>query len=272
MSSSPFPRWKTQGDAFDRIFGEAVTTTDTSALLRSREQQLSVVDAVIDDYRRLSVRLGPEDRERIDRHLSALREVETAIEGLDVTTSCEVPTREDASTGDIPAAGAIHLEMMVRAMACNLTPVTVMQWGTGQSGINHRFIGVDRAHHGLSHEDHGDSRVLDELTAVNQWYSEQLATLLDKMSAIVEGDGQTLLDHSVVLWCNELGRGDTHDRRNIPYVLAGKAGGALRTGRYVRYDQAPHGNLFVSILNALGIPDTSFGDPDFSDGPLTGLG
>jgi len=86
-----------------------------------------------------------------------------------------------------------------------------------------------------------------------------------------EADGQSLLDHSVVLWCNELGKGNSHTKRDIPYVLAGGAGGALPTGRYLRYGEAPHGNLFVSILNAVGVPDTSFGDPDFCTGPLPGL-
>jgi hypothetical protein len=91
------------------------------------------------------------------------------------------------------------------------------------------------------------------------------------MSAVREGDGGRLLDHSAVLWVNELGKGNNHNFNDIPYVLAGGAAGSLLGGRYLRYPAAPHGDLFVSVMQALGLDESSFGDPEYVRGPLPGL-
>ena len=79
-----------------------------------------------------------------------------------------------------------------------------------------------------------------------------------------------MLDGSIVFWVNELSTGTDHNRRNLPYVLAGGGNGAIRTGRYVQYNGEPHNRLYASLLNMYGVPTTSFGDPAFG-GTLTGL-
>jgi hypothetical protein len=82
-----------------------------------------------------------------------------------------------------------------------------------------------------------------------------------------------VFDGTLILWINELAKGNTHGRQNASYVLAGSAGGALTTGRVLNYEgqSIPHNNLLVSILNAMGVPDTRFGKADWCTGPLTGL-
>jgi hypothetical protein len=91
------------------------------------------------------------------------------------------------------------------------------------------------------------------------------------MSEIPEGDG-TLLDNTIVLWCNELGRGNSHTRKKIPWVIAGSGGGALRTGRTLKFpDGTPHNKLHVSLLNAFGIETDRFGNPNYGTGQLAGL-
>jgi hypothetical protein len=98
-----------------------------------------------------------------------------------------------------------------------------------------------------------------------------MAALMTKMKAVPEGDG-TLLDHTLILWANELAIGNVHSRTDAPYVLGGGAGGALRTGRFLTYaGDVPHNNLLVSLMNIMGLPDQTFGKPDWCTGPLTGL-
>jgi len=111
------------------------------------------------------------------------------------------------------------------------------------------------------------------LTRINTWYAQQLAGLISRLKTTPDGAGGTLFDNTLVLWCNELAKGNTHGRLGAPYVLAGGAGSGLRTGRFLRYDGQglPHNNLLLSILNAMGVPDRSFGKPDWCTGPLTGL-
>ena len=111
------------------------------------------------------------------------------------------------------------------------------------------------------------------LTKINTWYAQQFAALIARLKATPDAAGGTLFDGTLLLWCNELAKGNTHSRSGAPYVLAGSAGGALQTGRYLSYDGQglPHNNLLVSILNAMGLPDTKFGKPEWCTGPLTGL-
>ena len=263
----PVPPMDDPAVAFDRIFGSGVT--DPMRLAELKAQRETVLDAVMDDYHRLNSRLGADDRRRLDAHLTAIRDVETRIAAADTMTACEIPGRP--GDGGYPEKGRAHLDLMVMSMACELTPVTSMQWSTAQGGTRFSWLGIDRGHHDLSHDGDSNEDTKNAIAAINHWYAEQFAYLLEQMKAIPEADGGSLLDHSVVLWCNELGRGNSHTREDIPYVLAGRAGGGMRTGRYLQYGNEPHGNLFVSIMNALGIDQSTFGDPDYCTGPLTGL-
>ena len=80
-----------------------------------------------------------------------------------------------------------------------------------------------------------------------------------------------MLDNTLVFWCNELARGNAHSHDNMPFLLAGGAGGALPTGRFLSYNGQPHNNLLVSLMNYMGAPTKSFGDPNFCTGALTQL-
>ena len=133
--------------------------------------------------------------------------------------------------------------------------------------------GVNEGHHDLSHRPDSEPAALAKLTKINTWYAQQLATLITRLKAMPDGAGGSVFDDTLILWANELAKGNTHGRQNAGYVLAGNAGGALRTGRVLNYEGQglPHNNLLVSILNAMGVPDTTFGKTDWCTGPLTGL-
>jgi hypothetical protein len=254
--------------AFDRIFGGGVE--DPARLEEIQAQRRSVLNAVMDDYRRLNARLGADDRRRLDQHLTAISDVEREIASIDVTTACEIPDRPTVSS--YPDAVAAHMRLAVMAMSCELTPVVTFQWTTGQGGITYSWLGHSDAHHTISHEGDSNTTAQQQLTEINTWYAEQLASLLADMKSVTEADGGTLLDHSVVFWANEIGKGNDHRRNDMPYVLAGKAGGSIRPGRYLHYGNESHSDLFVGIMNALDIEDTTFGDPEFCTGPIGGLG
>ena len=116
-----------------------------------------------------------------------------------------------------------------------------------------------------------EAQAMTKLTQINAWYAEQFATLIAGLQSYPEGEG-TLFVNSLLLWSNELGKGNSHSRMRAPYVLAGSAGGALETGRYLRYDgDPPHNELLVSVLNVLGVPYQSFGLADWCKGPLSGI-
>jgi hypothetical protein len=130
--------------------------------------------------------------------------------------------------------------------------------------------GVTRGHHDLSHDGDGTTDTVEQITRINVWLTEQFNYLLEAMKRVPEGNG-TMLDNTLVLWVNELSRGNAHSHPNMPYLLAGGAGGALRTGRFLKYDKASHNNLLVSCMNMMGVPATTFGNPSFCTGPLANL-
>ena len=80
-----------------------------------------------------------------------------------------------------------------------------------------------------------------------------------------------MLDHTVVLWVNELSKGNSHSHQRMPFVLAGSGGGYFRTGRYVTHVNAPHNDLLVSLQNAFGVEEQVFGAPEYCRGPLANL-
>ena len=129
------------------------------------------------------------------------------------------------------------------------------------------FMGMgDQDGHSLSHAGDGSDEQA-EWGRTLTWYSEQFATLLDKLDAIPEGDG-TMLDHTLILWCNELSRGNTHSHADMPFVLAGGAGGALQTGRHLVYQNEPHNNLLLACAQLMGVDTDTFGHPDYCTRPL----
>jgi hypothetical protein len=135
-----------------------------------------------------------------------------------------------------------------------------------------RWIDVDEGHHELSHHDDGNRPSQDKLTRINRWYCEQLAYLADRLAATPEpgGDG-SLLDNTLLIWTNELGKGNSHTLDNIPFVLVG-GGLGFRMGRSLKYPQVPHNRLLLALAQAFGHDLQRFGNPDYcGDGPLTGL-
>jgi hypothetical protein len=278
VANQPLPPQDDPAAVYDTVFADL--HTDPGVLARLRQRRQSILDTVGGEYTRLSSRLGAADRQRLDAHLAAVREVETRLT-TDLTIAnpaCHDPTvtpvTKDANDS-FPAVGSLQMDLLVMALACDITRVASLQWSRSVSQTRFTWlpVPVPEGHHDLSHRGDDDAAAVDKLTRINNWYAQQFASLLDRLAAVPDANGTTLLDNTLVLWCNELAKGNTHGRVGAPYVLAGSAGGALRTGRFVRYDGQglPHNNLLVSILNAMDVPDRTFGKPDWCTGPLTGL-
>lgn len=277
-SGHSIPPENNPGAAYDRLFHDLGAPASASAnKLRKRRQR--VLDLILDDYRRLIPQLGKEDRERVDAHLSALAQTERQLLESqpmgNLSLGCVKPTRQTPENHNVPQQtpdiGRIQMDLLVSALTCDLTRVATLQWSRAESDLKLPWIGVTRdTHHGLSHLGDSDGPGQSDLVTINNWYAQQFASLLARMKAVKEGDG-TLLDNSVVVWANEMGKGNSHSLEDVPFVLAGKAGGSLKTGRYLQYSAMPHNNLWVSVLNALGIPTTVYGDATVCTGPLPDL-
>ena len=126
---------------------------------------------------------------------------------------------------------------------------------------------VPEGHHDLSHHG-GNKEKLEKIRTINRFHVEQLAYLLEKLQAVKEGEG-SLLDNCMILYGSGIGDGNRHNHDQLPILLAGKGGGAIQTGRHVRYPRnTPLMNLYLSLLDRVGIHADSFGD---STGRLQGI-
>jgi len=271
----PLPPEDDPARVFARVFADL--TRDPGELARVRAHRKSVLDRVAGRYQRLSARLGEGDRRKLEAHLAAIRDIETRLD-IDpgARATCRAPSvaLQPGAAGlndAFPAVGKLQMDLLVMALACDLTRVASLQWSRAVSQVRFSWLAIAEGHHDLSHLGDENEVAQDKLMRINRWYAEQLAYLIAAMKAVPEGDG-TLFDSSLILWCNELAKGNVHSRKDAAYVLAGRAGGAIKTGRYLRYDgNVPHNDLLVSLVNAMGVDDTTFGRPDWCTGPLPNL-
>jgi hypothetical protein len=257
---------------YSRIFANANLSDDQLKKLIAERQ--SVLDFLKDDISRLQSRVSSEDKAKLEAHLGGIRGIEQGL--ANAGNGCKplmMPAKYDAHAMDkFPDAARLQLDLMILAHKCDMTKVSTYMWANADSWQYFPWIGVNEEHHTLSHSGDNDAAATQKLITINTWHSTEFNYMLDQFAAVTEADGSNMLDNMLILWGNELGAGNTHTYKNIPWVIAGTAGGHLKTGRQVNYKDMPHNNLLVSVCNAMGFDDvTTFGIPGVCTGPLMGL-
>jgi Protein of unknown function (DUF1552) len=278
-ASQPLPPDNSPASVFTRVF--STLGTNGSQAQRLAAERKSVLDAVIANYTKVNPRLGAADRAKLDAHLTNVRDLETRVAavGATVGASCAkpaMPTGDYKMNASFPAVGKLQMDLLVMAMACDLTRVGTVQWENSVGGTQFTWVDptITRGHHDMSHDDDSNADTMEKLTKINIWYAQQLNYLLTALAAVPEPTASgmgTMLDNTVVVWCNELAKGNIHSHAPQPFVLAGGAGGALQTGRFLQFNKVPHNNLLVSLINLMGGTATTFGNPAYCTGPLAGI-
>jgi hypothetical protein len=256
---------------FDRLFGSGI---DTGAAERERERARrgSVLDFVQSNLEGVSRGLGAADRQRLDAHLTSVREIANALDGADSTGACVVPAAPSAGdpTGRdaFPRVGPVQQQLAMAALACEQTRVVTIQWGDHGGGVTFDWLGISDDYHFTAHR--GNVPPLEnavEYLPAARWFAERFRALLELMQAIDLGDG-SLLDHTVVAWLSPVG----HGVAEVPVLLAGGERTGLRTGRFLQVEGGHTNDLMVSLSHLMGVEEvTTFGDPAHSTGPLAGL-
>ena len=260
--------------AYGRLFQDV--TSMPSDIDRLRAERRSVLDLVGQEVTALRCALGSDDRPRLDQHLETVRELERGL-AFTAGAECNAPMLgaelDVKANANFPVVGQKQMDVIVAALACDLTRVATLQWSNGASQTHHTWVGVDFTHHGVSHGSEGVTA--DEntrrgwLVKIETWYATQFKYLLDKLSAIPEGDG-TMLDNTVCVWIHEQSNGGSHQRTDMPFVLAGSCGGFFGTGRCLDLKGRPHNDLLVSLAHAMDVQLDKFGDQNFT-GPIEEL-
>lgn len=263
--TQPLPKTTNPQVVFDTLFAGFDASATSAELERRRKYKKSVLDYSIAETSSLKAKLATGDARKLDEFLSGVRDLEKKIAAP--AAICTVPGKP-AADHPYPDKVKIMADLMVLAMQCDLTRVITFMIGNAGSGRSYDFIGVSGGHHSISH--HGSNQGnYDKLKKIDKWEVTQYAYLLEKMDAVVEANGATLLDNSMVFFSSEITDGDRHNHDNCPVVVGGRGGGAFKTGRHLTYPKQSIARLFISMLNAADVPVTRFGD---ADQPLGNLG
>ncbi len=254
---------------FERLFGDA----NPLAAQRRRARRKSVLDAVLGELAAVSGQVSATDRRVLDAHATTVREVERRIEAVTMpSATCVRPPEPMPPDGPdaFPVLAELQLDLLALALACDVTRVASLQFSRSASPLVFRWANVGIEHHELSHHTDDDPQARADITTIHRWYAQRVARFLAVLEATPAGAGTTLLDQSVVIWGNELGQGNTHSHRSVPFVVAGTGGGSLRSG-VLETNGGSHAELLLACAQAAGASFTSFGDPSFCRGPLPGV-
>jgi len=241
-------------NVFDRMFGDV----GDEALLARRQRMLDINRAEIRDLRG---RLGAEEKQRLDAHLDALDAVERAIAGGSLCDAPVAPAYYDVNENDnFPTVAQQQIDLAVQALACGMTNVATVQLSHTVGPTVFTWLGQSDGHHSLSHTSDSDTVNVDNYIQCERWFAEQFAYLLDQLTVLEDPvTGGSMLDTTLVLWAQELGDGRMHTCVDVPWVIAGNAGGFFTTGRKLDLGGATHDGVLTSIANAFGLEVESFG-------------
>src|SRR5688572_26464885 len=253
--TTPLPMEINPRVVFERLFGEPGTPEQRAA---RRQRERSILDFVTQETSRLRTELGQRDRGRLDQYLTNVRELERRIQQAEAHNRSRV-LPSDAPVG-VPEAYEDHVrllyDLLVVAYEAELTRVFTYMVARELSARTYPQVGVPEQHHQVSH--HGnDPAMIAKVVKINTYHSELLASFLEKLQSLPDGDG-TLLDHSLIVYGGGMGNPNLHAAGPLPMVAFG--GGAGRGNRHLQAaPNTPVGNLWLGVANAFGSSMDSFG-------------
>jgi len=260
-ATNPLPFEKNPRYVFERLFGDGGRIDPAAAAVRDAADRSSL-DAVTERITELKTQLGPGDRRKLDEYVTSIRDVERRIQVAMTKRPVDLP--EATRPPGIPDAWTEHVKLMfdlqTLALQADLTRVWTFLYGREATSMSFPHLDISMGHHEISHHNFEKDK-LDALAKINVNQSELFAYFLTKLDALKEGNS-TLLDHSLIMYGSSLSVPTSHSQRDLPILLAGGAAGRVAGGRYIRYagDTTPLTNLYLTMLDRVGVPTEKLGD------------
>lgn len=258
---------------FHRLFHQSPANEQARQLRRLDERQ-SILDLLLDEARTIQGQLGRDDRSRLDEYLTSVREVEERLRVSRLWETRERPRTSEAAPEDVRDPKrffdklALMLDLARLAFESDSTRIVTLMVDAFATPVFQLKPGAETSdgYHNLSH--HGqDPAKLKQLEDADRRQMQLLGRLMEQLAQRRDRD-QSLLDRTLILFGSNMGDANTHDNTNLPLLLAG---GGLRHGRHLAYSREfnrPLSNLFVTMLQWLGVETDRFGS---SDGELSEL-
>ena len=250
----------------NRLFG----SSDKPGALTQRDPlDRAMLDLVIGGARDLRKKLGTDDAQKLDEYLDAVRAVERRIAGIEFRQKEAALEKAgvSASKRKEPDSPPIEIkipdgdkrseymqvmcDLNVLAFQTDTTRVSTYI-GSTPNGVSYPELGFKSEHHSQTHHNNEKDKV-DKVAAITAFNIAQFAYMVKKMNSLKEGDG-TLLDNCIMMWGSGLEDGNKHARENLPFIIAGKGGGALKTGQFIDKVKGNQGDLLTTLLACTGVP------------------
>ncbi len=258
---------------FERMFGDMDVGANPAQRRRQDFERKSILDLTMGETQSLKRDLGATDRRKLDEYLTSVREMEARLDKSQKDALQLIPPGLEKPSG-IPANYAEHARLMYDlitiAFQTDMTRVVTFMLAREGGVRPYPEIGVPEAHHSISHHG-GDPVLIEKLTKIECYHMEQFAYFVEKMKGTREGTG-SLLDHSAIVYGASLADPNHHDHDHCPTLLAGNAGGKIKTGQHVIFKQGtPMSNLHLTMLDVVGVPTDKLGNSDGKLDFLTGV-
>jgi hypothetical protein len=245
---------------FERLFGSGPARSPEDAARRARYRR-SILDFVTGDTKQLQASLGPADVRKLDEYLTSIREVERQLQRAETR---EAPV--DPGIGKpygVPPDFADHFklmsDMMTIAFRADLTRVVTFLMTREGTTRSYREIGISDGHHPITHHK-GNPELMEKVTRINEYHTQQLARWLEGLSSVEEADG-SLLDNSLIVYGAGISDGNRHLHDDLPTLLIGRGGGSVKPGRRVTFrKETPMANFHLSLMDRMGVRLDNFGD------------
>ena len=259
-------------DVFKRLFVQG-TAAEVEAQVRQLDRGQSILDTVAGQAKDLQRRVGTRDRARLDQYFTSVRDLEQRMQQArewehrpKPVVNMPVPL-DPASPREYMDKVKLMYDMARLAFETDSTrSISLMLDSVNSPAIEFGGVKTTDGYHSLSHHAHAEAK-LAQLKAIDEWHMRLLANLFSDLKAVHE-DGESLLDRTMVLYGSNLGNADTHVTTNLPTLIAG---GGFRHGQHLAFDTGrnyPLPNLFVSMLQRMGIDEGNFAS---ATGPMRGL-
>ena len=227
-----------------------------------REHLEDVTSLVLADAKTLSNKLGREDQRTLDEFMSMVRNIEIRISKMQkmiTNSNLKKPVDEVLPRGEYIR---LQADLMILAFQMGLTNICTFMIGPERWDATLMYEGVfDKPvqHHNMTHNQKGNG--YKEVQKIDIFHMEQYAYMLSRMKAVKESDGSSMLDNSIVTYGAALGDGATHQYFDLPLIVAGKAQGQVKQGRFIRCKSGTlNSNMWLSIAQLMGLEIDSFAD------------
>lgn len=240
--------------------------------MKDKESLVSILDEVRTDLQRVSKKLAARDRALLDQHMTLVRGLEQDLAAADKQGALSHPVPQvdpgiELVNDNTPQISRIQIDLLVNALANDMARVATLQYMRSVGMAQMRWLGIEEGHHSLSHDPDDKKDSYEKLKKINTWFAGEFAHLAKRLSETPEPGpgGGSMLDHTLLVWTNELGKGNSHTLDNIPYVMIG-GGFGFKMGRSLQFDKAAHNRLWLSVAHAMGHDIQTFGKAEFCEG------